>query len=95
MSCIDNWFNDIWPACNAVNAAWMLPPTSEGGDSVPDKLLEAVSLLVVVEITGGLTGCKKKNSVLKIINQSNLVPTNILEPIFILFANCSFFLNKD
>jgi hypothetical protein len=33
----------------------MLPPTSEGGDSVPDKLLE-VSLLVVVEITGGLTG---------------------------------------
>ena len=94
MSCIDNWFNDIWPACNAVNAAWMLPPTSEGlGDSVPDKLLE-VSLLVVVEITGGLTGCKKKYSVSEIINQSNLVPTIILEPFFILFANCSFFLKK-
>ena len=67
----------------------MLPPTSEGGDSVPDKLLEPVSLLVVVEITGGLTGCKKKNSVLEIINQSNLVPIIILEPFFILFANCS------
>jgi hypothetical protein len=34
---------------------------------------------------------KGKNSGLEIITQLNLAPTNILEPFFILFANCSFF----
>jgi len=31
---------------------------------------------------------EKKNSGLEIINQSNLVPRNILEPFFTLLANC-------
>ena len=39
----------------------------------------------------GIGACEGKSSGLEIINQWNLVPTNILKPFFILFANCSLF----
>ena len=44
-----------------------------------------------LKYTASIRDSEEKNSELDIINQQNLVPTNILETYFKLFASCSFF----
>ena len=62
------------------------------GDPIGSRILFTFCF-VRIPLVGKVSFLYKegKNSGLESINQSNLVPTNILESFFILFASCSFF----
>ena len=73
---------DIWlPQCFSLLIIYIL-----------DLVISCNTIILIavkMEISESIWNYAYETSIL-IINQSNLVPTNILEPFFILFANCSF-----